>query len=83
MKKKTFILCMLLIGLLGLCSCGSPSSGFKGNTQNAVKEQDSVVPQHLSVEELCPPEFEWTMLEPGFFQTTFKIKSLDLILNHW
>ena len=41
MKKKTFILCMLLIGLLGLCSCGSPSSGFKGNTQNAVKEQVS------------------------------------------
>ena len=41
MKKKTFLLCMLLIGLLGLCSCGSSSSGFKGNTQNAVKEQVS------------------------------------------
>lgn len=68
-KTRVPFLVLLFLTALSLFSCASTA---------AVKEQNTDVPQYLSVEELCPPEFEWTELEPGFFQTTFKIKSLGI-----
>ncbi len=38
-RKKTIIaICLLLIGLLGPCGCGSPSSDYTDNLQNGKKE---------------------------------------------
>ena len=44
-KKITMICCWLLIGLLGLCSCGSPSSDSVENTTANSKEQLVVTEQ--------------------------------------
>ena len=41
-KKITILSCCLIIGLLGLCSCGSPSSNFGKNINSEVESNASV-----------------------------------------
>lgn len=41
-KKITILSCCLIIGLLGLCSCGSPSSDFGKNINSEVENNASV-----------------------------------------
>ena len=50
-KKITTICCLLLMGLLGLCSCGSPSSDFVENTSSETSENPTVLEQTESRDE--------------------------------
>ena len=50
-KKITTICCILLMGLLGLCSCGSPSSDFVENTSSETSENSTVLVQTESRDE--------------------------------
>ena len=50
-KKKTTICCLLLMGLLGLCSCGSPSSDSVENTSSDTSENSTVLEQTENAEE--------------------------------
>ena len=50
-KKITTICCLLLMGLLGLCSCGSPSSDSVGNTSSDTSENSTVLEQTESMDE--------------------------------
>ena len=50
-KKITTICCLLLMGLLGLCSCGSPSSYSVENTSSDTSENPTVLEQTESRDE--------------------------------
>ena len=50
-KKITSICCILLMGLLGLCSCGSPSSDSVENTLSDTSENSTVLEQTENAEE--------------------------------
>ena len=50
-KKITTICCLLLMGLLGLCSCGSPSSDSVENTSSDISENSTVLEQTENTEE--------------------------------
>ena len=50
-KKITTICCLLLMGLLGLCSCGSPSSDSVENTLSDTSENSTVLEQTESMDE--------------------------------
>lgn len=50
-KKITTICCLLLIGLLGLCGCGSPSSDSVENTLSDTSENFAVLEQTEKAEE--------------------------------
>ena len=50
-KKITSICCILLMGLLGLCSCGSPSSYSVENTSSDTSENPTVLEQTESRDE--------------------------------
>ena len=50
-KKITTICCLLLMGLLGLCSCGSPSSDSVENTSSDTSENSTVLEQTENAEE--------------------------------
>ena len=50
-KKITTICCLLLMGLLGLCSCGSPSSDSVENTSSHTSENSTVLEQTKSMDE--------------------------------
>ena len=50
-KKITTICCLLLMGLLGLCSCGSPSSDSVKNTSSETSENFTVLEQTENTEE--------------------------------
>ena len=50
-KKITSICCILLMGLLGLCSCGSPSSDSVENTSSDTSENPTVLEQTESMDE--------------------------------
>ena len=50
-KKITTICCILLMGLLGLCSCGSPSSDSVENTSSETSENSTVLVQTESRDE--------------------------------
>ena len=50
-KKITTICCLLLMGLLGLCSCGSPSSDSVENTSSDTSENPTVLEQTESRDE--------------------------------
>ena len=50
-KKITIICCLLLMGLLGLCSCGSPSSDSVENTLSDTSENSTVLEQTESMDE--------------------------------
>lgn len=50
-KKITTICCLLLMGLLGLCSCGSPSSDSVENTASGANENSTVLEQTENMEE--------------------------------
>ncbi|MBO5016606.1 MAG: hypothetical protein J6C92_12475, partial [Bacteroidaceae bacterium] len=50
-KKITTICCILLMGLLGLCSCGSPSSDSVENTSSDTSENPTVLEQTESRDE--------------------------------
>ena len=50
-KKITTICCILLMGLLGLCSCGSPSSDSVENTSSETSENPTVLEQTESRDE--------------------------------
>ena len=50
-KKITTICCLLLMGLLGLCSCGSPSSDSVENTSSDTSENSTVLEQTESMDE--------------------------------
>lgn len=50
-KKITTICCLLLTGLLGLCSCGSPSSDSVENTSFNTSDNSTVLEQTESIDE--------------------------------
>ena len=50
-KKITTICCILLMGLLGLCSCGSPSFDSVENTSSETSENPTVLEQTESRDE--------------------------------
>ena len=50
-KKITSMCCILLMGLLGLCSCGSPSSDSVENTSSETSENPTVLEQTESRDE--------------------------------
>ena len=50
-KKITTICCLLLMGLLGLCSCGSPSSDSVENTSSDTSENSTVLEPTESIDE--------------------------------
>ena len=50
-KKITTICCLLLIGLLGLCSCSSPSSNSAENSQLGANDNSTVLEQNELVYE--------------------------------
>ena len=50
-KKRTTICCLLLMGLLGLCSCGSPSSDSVENTSSGTSVNSTVLEQTESMDE--------------------------------
>lgn len=50
-KKITLNCCLLLMGLLGLCSCGSPSSDSVENTASGANENSTVLEQTENMEE--------------------------------
>ena len=50
-KKITTICCLLLMGLLGLCSCGSPSFDSVENTSSETSENPTVLEQTESRDE--------------------------------
>lgn len=52
-KKTTILYCLILTGLLGLCSCGSPSSDSMGSvaTVDSVEQAENGQPQDLAQSE--------------------------------
>ena len=50
-KKITIICCLLLMGLLGLCSCGSPSSDSVEYTSSDTSEHSAVLEQTERIDE--------------------------------
>ena len=50
-KRITTICCLLLMGLLGLCSCGSPSSDSVENISSDISEDSAVSGSTESIDE--------------------------------
>ncbi|MGN0158394.1 MAG: ABC transporter substrate-binding protein [Brotaphodocola sp.] len=62
-RKRTILSCILLTGLLGLCSCGSPSSDFSGN---AVEESEQELVYESSAELQYAENFNIDYYQGGY-----------------
>lgn len=68
-KNKLFLFSLIFLTILSSFSCA---------TTSGAKQENSVKTAFLSKEELCPSEFIWSELEPGFYETSYKVKKLGI-----
>jgi len=70
-KSKLFFCSLLFLTFFTLFSCATTSGSSESNSSDLSS-------QNLTAEQLCPAEFIWQEIEPGFWKTEFKVKSLGI-----